>query len=166
MTDAGSVEGRVRAVLDGLGVEFEVVRIDPAYADTAEFCARYGYSLDVSGNTIVVASKREPRQYSACVVSGSDRLDVNKTVRRLMGVSRLSFATAEQTTTLTGMDIGGVTVFALPDGLPVYVDEKLMGLEYVILGSGVRSSKIKVSPKVFLELPAAAVVPGLSKVGQ
>ena len=141
---------------------FEIIEIDPAYADTADFCSHYGYSLDVCGNTIIVGSKREPRQYSACVVRGSDRLDVNKTVRKLIGVSRLSFASAQETQALTGMALGGVTVFALPEGLPVYVDEKLMALDYVILGSGSRSSKIKVAPDVFRVLPGAAVVSGLS----
>ena len=162
MTEGTDIEDTVKAALQGLGVAFEIIEIDPAYADTADFCAHYGYSLDVCGNTIIVGSKREPRQYSACVVRGSDRLDVNKAVRKLMGVSRLSFASAQETQALTGMALGGVTVFALPKGLPVYVDEKLMALDYVVLGSGSRSSKVKVSPNVFRVLPGATIVRGLA----
>jgi prolyl-tRNA editing enzyme YbaK/EbsC (Cys-tRNA(Pro) deacylase) len=60
------------------------------------------------------------------------------------------------------MMIGGVTVFALPPDLPIYVDERLMSLDYVILGSGSRSSKVKTSPEVFLRLPQAKVIPGLA----
>jgi prolyl-tRNA editing enzyme YbaK/EbsC (Cys-tRNA(Pro) deacylase) len=153
---------RVLAVLDGLGVAYEVVECDPDFADTAAFCDRYRFPVENCGNTIVVASKREPVQYASCIVKGSSRLDVNKTVRRLMGVSRVSFASADQTMALTGMMIGGVTPFALPAGVPVYADEALMSLDYVILGSGTRSSKIKVCPEVILNVPNAQVIAGLS----
>ena len=79
-----------------------------------------------------------------------------------MGVSKLSFASADETMALTGMMIGGVTVFALPADLPVYVDDTLMALDWLILGGGNRSSKIKTSPEVFRRLPSATVVPGLA----
>jgi prolyl-tRNA editing enzyme YbaK/EbsC (Cys-tRNA(Pro) deacylase) len=156
------VERRVIHALESLGAAYEVVPIDPAYADTAEFCERYGYPPQQSGNTIICASKREPKQYSASVVAATTRLDVNHAVRRLMGVPRLSFATAEETMALTGMMIGGVTALALPPGLPLYVDQRLMSLDYVILGSGSRSSKIKTSPEVLTRLPNATVVAGLA----
>lgn len=160
--DGNEIEQRVIQVLDGLGLPYEVVPIDPAFADTAEFCERYGFAMDKSGNTIIVASKKEPRQYAACVVKATRRLDVNHAVRKLMGVARLSFATAEETMALTGMMIGGVTVFALPPELPIYVDDTLMTCDHVILGSGSRSSKIKIAPTVFTRLPSARVIPGLS----
>ena len=80
-----SDDAPVRRVLDGLGVPYEVVEIDPAFADTAAFCEKYGFGLDVSGNTIVVASKKEPKQYAACLVLAHTRLDVNHAVKRLMG---------------------------------------------------------------------------------
>ncbi len=156
------VEQRVIQVLDRLGVPYELIPIDPAYADTAAFCERYGVPLEHAGNTIIVASKKEPKQYSACVVKATTRLDVNHAVRRLMGAAKLSFASAEETGALTGMMIGGVTVFALPPDLPIYVDAKLMALPWLILGSGSRSSKIKTSPDVFRRLPGASVVPDLS----
>jgi prolyl-tRNA editing enzyme YbaK/EbsC (Cys-tRNA(Pro) deacylase) len=153
----------VTDALDMLGVPYEVMPIDPDYADTVAFCERYGVSLTNSGNTIIVGSKKEPKQYSACVIQATTRLDVNHTVRTLMGVSRLSFATAEETRALTGMLIGGVTVLALPPGLPIYVDEGLMEMPWIILGSGSRSSKIKTSPEVFRRLPGATIVKGLSR---
>ena len=161
-TGADAIERRVIQVLDELGLPYEVVAIDPAYADTALFCERYGFPMESSANTIIVGSRKEPRQYSACVVKATTRLDVNHAVRKLMGVSRLSFATAEDTMTLTGMLIGGVTVFALPQALPIYVDEALMPLEWVILGGGSRSTKIKISPDVFRRLPGAQIIAGLA----
>lgn len=156
------IEQRVLTVLAGLGLPYELLPIDPDYADTAAFCARYGVPLERAGNTIIVASKKAPRQYSACVVKATHRLDVNHAVRRLMGVSKLSFASAEETQALTGMMIGGVTVFALPPDLPIYVDERLMALDWIILGSGSRSSKIKIAPAVFRRLAGAQVVAALS----
>ena len=159
---SGDIERRVVEVLGGLGVPYEWIEIDPAFADTAAFCAKYGSPLDRAGNTIIVASKKEPRQYAACVVLATTRLDVNHAVRSLLGVSKVSFASADETMALTGMLLGGVTVFALPEDLPIYVDDKLMALDWIILGSGSRSSKIKTSPEVFRRLPNARIVAGLS----
>ncbi|PYM95557.1 MAG: hypothetical protein DME04_04410 [Candidatus Rokuibacteriota bacterium] len=156
------IDPHVVRALDGLGVPYELMEIDPAFADTAACCEKYGLPLESAGNTIVVASKKEPRQYSACVVKATTRLDVNRAVRSLMGVSKVSFASAEETKALTGMMLGGVTVFALPSDLPIYVDDRLMELPWVILGSGSRSSKIKIAPEVFRRIPNATIVPGLA----
>jgi len=156
------IDPHVVQALDGLGVPYELMEIDPAFADTAACCEKYGLPLESAGNTIVVASKKEPRQYSACVVKATTRLDVNRAVRSLMGVSKVSFASAEETKALTGMMLGGVTVFALPSDLPIYVDDRLMELPWVILGSGSRSSKIKIAPEVFRRIPNATIVPGLA----
>jgi prolyl-tRNA editing enzyme YbaK/EbsC (Cys-tRNA(Pro) deacylase) len=161
-TDGDDIERRVGTILEGLGLSYELIPIDPAYADTADFCAHYGSRLDRAANTIVVASKKEPKQYAACVALATTRLDVNHAVRRLMGVSRLSFASADETKALTGMMIGGVTVFALPPDLPIYIDEAVMAPDWIILGSGSRSSKIKVSPDALKRLSNATVVPGLA----
>jgi prolyl-tRNA editing enzyme YbaK/EbsC (Cys-tRNA(Pro) deacylase) len=154
---------RVREELARSGLPYEWIPIDPEYADTASFCERYGYPLDHSANTIVVASKKEPKRYAACVLRADMRLDVNRAVRQLLGVSRLSFADPDETMRLTGMTIGGVTVLALPAALPLYVDDRLMELDYVILGSGDRSAKIKISPGVFRALPGARIVADLAK---
>jgi prolyl-tRNA editing enzyme YbaK/EbsC (Cys-tRNA(Pro) deacylase) len=154
-----AVERRVVAVLDGLGVPYEVQPIDPAFADTAAYCQRYGVPLDHAANTIIVVSKREPRRYAACVVTATTRLDVNRAVRRLLDASKVSFASADETRELTGMLLGGVTVFALPAELPIYIDDKVMQLEWAILGSGSRSSKIRVAPEALRRLPNAQVVP-------
>jgi prolyl-tRNA editing enzyme YbaK/EbsC (Cys-tRNA(Pro) deacylase) len=163
MSDDADVERKVAASLEALGAPFELLRIDPDFADTAAFCEKYGIPLDHSGNTIIVASKKEPRQYCACLVLATTRLDVNHTVRKLLGGSRVSFATAEETQALTGMMIGGVTLLALPADLPVYVDERIMSLDYVILGGGSRSSKIKISPDALKRLPSLSVVAGLAQ---
>jgi prolyl-tRNA editing enzyme YbaK/EbsC (Cys-tRNA(Pro) deacylase) len=160
--DGEEIERRVIAVLDALGVPYELHRIDPAFADTAAYCQEYGSSPEHAANTIIVVSKKEPRQYAACVVKATRRLDGNHTVRRLMGASRISFASAEETRVLTGMMLGGVTVLTLPPEMPVYVDETLMDLPWIILGGGSRSSKIRVSPEIFHKIPGASIVPGLS----
>jgi prolyl-tRNA editing enzyme YbaK/EbsC (Cys-tRNA(Pro) deacylase) len=99
------------------------------------------------------------------VVLATTRLDVNHAVRKAMGVSRLSFATAEETRALTGMMIGGVTVFALPADMPVYVDARVMAPDWIILGGGSRSTKVKASPEVLRRLPGVQVIEGLALDG-
>lgn len=151
------VEQEVRAAVAGLGMEHEMLPCDPDLADTAAFCAHYGYDLDRSANTIVVASKRPPGHYAACVVLANTRLDVNKTVRNLMEVRKLSFAPADVTAEVTGMIMGGVTPFALPDDVPIYVDAAVMERDWVILGGGSRSLKIKISPAALLAVGGQAI---------
>jgi prolyl-tRNA editing enzyme YbaK/EbsC (Cys-tRNA(Pro) deacylase) len=157
-----AIEQRVCQVLDGLGVSYELIPIDAAFADTAAFCERYGFPADHSVNTIIVGSKKDPKQYCACLVLATMRLDVNHTVRKLMDVSRASFAAADDTIALTGMMIGGVTVFALPPELPIYVDARIMALDYVILGGGSRSLKIKVAPEALRRLPQVSIISELA----
>src|SRR6266481_5202084 len=156
-----SPEELVAAVVAKLGVPYELIRIDPAFADTAAFCEKYGYPVERSCNTIIVASKKEPKTFVACVVLAHTRLDVNKRVTKLMGVSKASFASAEEMMALTGMQVGGVTPFALPPGMPLYIDDRIPGLDWIILGGGGRSLKIKTSPAVFEKL-GAEVVAGLA----
>ncbi len=162
MPTEAEIESGVRSALERLDIIYEWIEIDPSYADTAQFCEHYGYTLEESGNTIIVASKRGEKKFCACIVSGVDRLDVNKTVRRLMGVSRASFASPEETAELTGMLIGGVTPFALPDDLPIYVDEKLRSLGSIILGSGSRSAKLKIALSELAKIPSVEFIDGLS----
>ena len=156
------IDARVRASLEALGVAYEVMQIDPDFADTAQFCEKYGIPLDHSANTIIVASKKDPKQYCACVVLATTRLDVNHAVKKLMGAPRVSFASADETKALTGMMIGGVTVFALPGDLPLYVDDRIMSLDWVIVGGGGRDTKIRTSPEVFRRMPNTTIVPALA----
>ena len=155
-----------RAVLDraleGLGVEYELFPCDPALADTAAFCAAYGFSPEDSANTIVVIGKSSPPRYAACVVLATHRLDVNRAVRDRLGTRKASFASADETRELTGMEIGGVTAFGLPDGLPLLVDAAVMARERIVLGGGSRSWKVIAAPDILTRLPGVEVVEGLA----
>lgn len=153
---------RVIAALEAVGMPYEVLPCDPELADTAAFCAHYGYSLDESANTILVASKRPPGRVAACVVLASTRLDVNRRVRELLEVKKVSFAPPELTTELTDMLIGGVAPFGLPGDMPVLVDAAVMDRPQVILGAGTRSAKIRIAPAALNAIPTAEVVEGLA----
>ena len=158
--DAG--RERLEAALGPLGVAFELFPCDPALADTAQFCEAYGFSPDESANTIVVVGKADPRRYAACVVLATHRLDVNRAVRDRLGTRKASFAGADETRELTGMEIGGVTPFGLPDGLPVWVDAAVMARPRVVLGGGSRSWKVIAPPEILLRLPLAEAVDSLA----
>jgi prolyl-tRNA editing enzyme YbaK/EbsC (Cys-tRNA(Pro) deacylase) len=154
-------EQAVLEALEKLGVPFEPFRIDPAFADTGAFCEKYGYPSERTCNTIIVGSKKEPKQYCACTVLSPNKLDVNKKVTKLMGVSKASFASAGEMQALTGMQVGGVTPFSLPAGLPLYVDSRVMEPDWVIIGGGGRSLKVKISPQAFVKV-GAQVIEGLA----
>jgi prolyl-tRNA editing enzyme YbaK/EbsC (Cys-tRNA(Pro) deacylase) len=152
----------VRARLDALDAEYEVMECDPALADTAAFVAAYGVPLDRSANTIVVASKGSAPTYVACVILATTALDVNNVVRHEMGVRKASFASPDPVRALTGMEIGGVTPPGLPADLPVLVDPRVMEPDWIVLGGGNRSSKLRIAPSVLARLPSVRVVPGLA----
>lgn len=156
------IERKVEAALEALGGQYERIPCDPELADTRAFCERYGVSPEESANAILVASKKEPRRYAACLVLATTRLDVNHAVRRLMGVKKLSFASPEQTVAVTGMMVGGVTAFGLPADLPLYIDSRVMDLDSVVIGGGSRSCKLRLSPELFRKLPQARIVDGLA----
>ncbi|MEP6802803.1 MAG: YbaK/EbsC family protein [Acidobacteriota bacterium] len=160
--DCDPAWGRVRAALQDLGVTYEPMACDPDFADTAAFCQRYGIRPEESANTILVASRQEPKAWSASLVLSHTRLDVNHVVRRLMGAKRISFASGEETVAKTGMMIGGVSLFGLPPDIPIYVDSRVMDAPRVVIGGGSRSWKVLVAPSMLLRLPGVSVVPGLA----
>ncbi len=139
------------------GIAYEVMECDPDFADTEAFCARYGVAKQNAVNTIIVAVKTEPKTYVACALLATTKIDVNHKLSRILGIKRLSFASADETKALTGQLIGGVTLFGLPDSLTIYVDRAVMDAEYVLVGGGNRSTKIRLVPAELLKLPNARV---------
>jgi prolyl-tRNA editing enzyme YbaK/EbsC (Cys-tRNA(Pro) deacylase) len=157
MTDASLLHPRVRESLDAAHIEYEVLACEPELADTAEFCRHYGIPIEEACNAILVAVKTEPRRYVACLVRADTKLDVNRKVAALVGIKRLSFASAEETAELTDMLIGGVTIAGLPPEMPIYVDARVMERPRVIIGGGNRHSKARLAPAEILKLPNASV---------
>src|ERR1035437_950524 len=153
---------RLEASLVGHG-EYELFACDPALADTAAFCAAYGFALEDAANTIVVVGKSDPPRYAACIVLATRRLDVNRTIRDRLATRRASFASAEETRALTGQEIGGVTAFGLPDGLPIWVDAAVMERPRIVLVGGSRRWKVLAPPSILITLPGVAVVEGLAR---
>lgn len=155
---------RVLAALTSLEIGHEIIECSPELSDTKVFCDHYGYSLDQSANVIVAVGKTEPRQFAACVLLATSRLDINRCVRKRMGVRRASFASSEETRSMTGMEIGGVTALALPESLPIWVDHRVMEPEFIILGGGSRSIKIKVSPNIFERIDNTTIIENLASI--
>ena len=117
--------------------------IDPTHADTASFCAAYDVAPGASANCVVVAGRRgEVTTYAAVMVLATHRADVNGIVRRHLGVRKISFAPHDDAVGLTGMEFGGITPVGLPDGWPVLVDEAVVAAGEVVVGSGLRRSKL------------------------
>ena len=157
-----SISSEVASVMGALNIEHTVIDCEPEFADTQKFCDHYGYSADESVNVLLIASKKGEPKYAACVVLATCRLDVNKTARKKLGVSRISFASPEQTRELSGMELGGVTPFGMPENVPVWIDSRVMECSQIILGGGNRSSKIVLSPAMLLKIPNVEVVENLA----
>lgn len=159
--DDTAVPDSLRAILESLGVPYEIFPCDPALADTAAFCEAYSFDPADSANTILVVGKSNPPKHAACVVLATNRLDVNRAVKQKIG-ARASFAPSEDTRSITGMEIGGVTVFGLPAELPIWVDARVMTRERIVLGGGSRSCKVLAAPAILRALPNVEIVEGLA----
>ena len=151
-----------------LEIEYEVMACDPTLADTATFCAAYDIDHSDSANAILVAGKtrnNEPAPFALCLVLATHRLDVNGTVRRRLGTRKASFASADETTGITGMQIGGVTPFGLPASrnIPIWIDAAVMVRRQVVVGGGSRDRKLLLPPVGLLSLPLAEAVEGLAQ---
>lgn len=164
-SDAGAspTNDSVVDALNATSVEWEIVDCDPDLADTAAFCEAYGFAMEDSANTILVSGKADPPVMAACIVLAHTRLDVNKVVRKRLGTRKASFASAADTEAMTGMIIGGVTPFGLPDSLPIWVDERVMERERIVLGGGGRDRKVLAPPSVLIAI-GAEVVADLAKL--
>jgi prolyl-tRNA editing enzyme YbaK/EbsC (Cys-tRNA(Pro) deacylase) len=144
--------------------EVLVAPIDPTLADTAAFCEAYEVGLDISANCVVVAGKREGvTRYAACIILATTRADVNGVVRKMLDVRKASFAPMAEAVELTGMEYGGITPIGLPEDWPILVDSRVVAAPHVIIGSGVRHSKIALPGPALGMLPHAQVVEGLAK---
>jgi prolyl-tRNA editing enzyme YbaK/EbsC (Cys-tRNA(Pro) deacylase) len=136
-----------------------VAAIDPGLADTAAFCANYEISMADGANCVIVQARRGERTwYAACLVRGSDRADVNGVVRRHLDARKLSFASMDDAVALTGMEYGGITPLGLPDDWAILVDESVAAHERLIIGSGIRGSKLLVTGAFLASLPNAEVL--------
>jgi prolyl-tRNA editing enzyme YbaK/EbsC (Cys-tRNA(Pro) deacylase) len=152
----------VTDALDALGFSYEALACDPALADTAAYSEAYRIPLDRCANTLVVVSKRGPQRVAACVALAGTRLDVNGAVRDRLGAPKVSFAGPDDTAALTGMELGGVAPFGLPDDMPVLVDARVLDHDWVIVGGGTRDVKLRLDPRVFSKAPRTSVVAGLA----
>jgi prolyl-tRNA editing enzyme YbaK/EbsC (Cys-tRNA(Pro) deacylase) len=159
-----AADPNVIAAMNQNGVQFEEMECDPDLADTAAFCEAYNIPVEQSANAILVASRKPEGHQAVCLVLAQTRLDVNGAVRRKLGVRKVSFAPADLTFELTGQEIGGVTVFGLPEGLPVWVDSRVLEPEWVIIGAGTRSAKIKLDPSQLDGLEGFEIVENLAKL--
>ena len=144
--------------------EVLVAEIDPELADTAAFCARYDVALDVSANCVVIAARRgELTRYAACVVLATTRADVNGVVRRHLDARKASFAAMDDAVAHTGMEYGGITPLGLPADCPVLIDRAVVEAGVVVVGSGVRRSKLALPGTALAALPAAEVIDDLAR---
>lgn len=141
-----------------------VAEIDPDLADTAAFCDRYGVPATQSANCVVISGKREGEvKFAACVVLATSRADVNGAARRALDVRKASFAATDTAVELTGMEYGGITPIGLPAGWPILVDAAVTATEAVVIGSGVRRSKLALAGKSLADLPGVMVMDGLGR---
>lgn len=159
----GLVAEPVAAALAASGLDVLASPIDAELADTAAFCEHYGVAPEHSANCVVIAGKRGGEiSYAACVVLATTRADVNGVVRRRLDARKASFAPMDAAVELTGMEYGGITPIGLPPSWPVLVDAAVLERDVVVIGSGLRRSKLALAPTLLTQLPTAEVVEGLA----
>lgn len=143
--------------------EAAVMEIDPALSDTAAFCERYETGLETAANCVIVKAKRAEREwYAALVLLATTRADVNSVVRKHLDARKVSFAPMEEAVRLTGMEYGAITPLGLPPEWPILIDSRVAESERVIIGSGLRASKLSVPGSFLSQIPQATVLANLA----
>ncbi len=141
-----------------------VAEIDASLSDTAAFCEHYRVDMAQAANCVILEAKRaENIWYAACVILGSTRADVNGTGRRTLDARKVSFAPMQEAVDRTGMEYGAITPVGLPQEWPILIDKRVADANYVIIGSGLRKSKLTVPGSFLAGLPNAQVIEGLAK---
>jgi len=154
----------VAGALESVKAPVGIAEIDPDLADTAAFCEAYSSPLEASANCVVVAGKRAGElRYAAALVLATTRADVNNVIRKRMDVRKVSFAPMDEAVELTGMAYGGITPVGLPADWPILVDSAVAQAPELVIGSGIRGSKLLVTGEALAALPGAQVVDGLAK---
>ncbi|MEO8888652.1 MAG: YbaK/EbsC family protein [Jatrophihabitantaceae bacterium] len=158
------VAAPVATAIAQAGVDVLAAPIDPSLADTAEFCEHYGVALQVSANCVVIAGRRgDTVSYAACVVLATTRADVNGLVRRRLDARKASFAPMDEAVALSAMEYGGITPIGVPSNWPVLVDAAVLAQDVVVIGSGLRRSKLAIASAELAGLPGAEVIDGLAR---
>ena len=159
---AAPVAAALRVLPAELAAAVTVAEIDPTLADTAAFCAHYGVLAAESANCVVVAGRRgEVTTLAACVVLATTRADVNGLLRRTIGAKKISFAAMDVAVSASGMEYGGITPIGLPADWPIFIDHAVVDAGDVVVGSGLRRSKIVVAGATLAALPNATVLDDL-----
>jgi prolyl-tRNA editing enzyme YbaK/EbsC (Cys-tRNA(Pro) deacylase) len=147
-------------MLDRIGA----VEIDPAVSDTTATQQAFGLPLDSLANCVVVGGKREGvERIAASLVLATTRVDVNNMVKRRLDVRKASFLPIDRTVELTKMEYGGITPIGLPDGWPVLVDARVVVVDVIVIGSGIRKSKLLLPGSLVPHLANVEIVEGLAR---
>lgn len=143
----------------GFGVGIYVVAINPEVSDTAAFCETYNVPRGISTNCIIVEAKHADKTwYAACLILADNTIDVNGKVRKYLNARKVSFAPKDTTLALTQMEYGGITPLGLPETWPILIDKNVCAKQQLIIGGGVRSSKILVETAVLTSLEHAVTI--------
>lgn len=145
------------------GEKIGVTEIDPSLSDTVAFCEKYGVGREKAANCVILEAKRSDKTwFAACVIFGDTRADVNGVVRKTLNARRVSFAPMEKAVSESSMEYGAITPVGLPDTWSIIVDQAVVDCEYVIIGSGIRQSKLAIPGYLFSSLPNVQVLEGVA----
>lgn len=143
-----------------------VALIDATLSDTAAFCDAYQIKMNQAANCVILEAKRgDTTWYAACLILATDRADINGVIRKTLGARKISFAPMDTAINLTGMEFGGITPVGLPADWPILIDKNILDVEHVIIGSGVRGSKILIKTTALASLPNTTILDMAKKDG-
>ena len=136
--------------------------LDPELADPEVMTREFGMDLALSSNCILVAGKRAGEErIAACVVRATTNADVNHVVKKRLDVRKASFWPQDRAVEASGMEYGGITPVGLPEDWRLFIDGAVAERATVLIGSGVRHSKLLVPGALLVALPGAERVKDL-----
>lgn len=144
--------------------EIFVVKIDHKYAGGEEFCEHYNIDKMDGFNCLIVSCKRKDVvKYCALLVPVGYRYDMSGVVKKYTDSRKVAVAPLDYVLEKTNMEYGSITPIGLPSEWKILIDSKINDVKYVVLGSGLKHSKLLINTKLLLSMNNVEVIDKIAK---
>ena len=147
--------------------EILVAEIDPTCADGNTLCETYNLDHKMSIKCLIVESNDDDKEkVRAAILLPIDYKYSSSTVKKILESRDVTFSPLEEIIEATGMEYGSITPIGLPENYHILIDPLVLDNERIIVGGGLKKSKILMPSQTLLEIPNSKIVENLSKVDE
>ncbi|OGY36914.1 MAG: hypothetical protein A3E36_02250 [Candidatus Andersenbacteria bacterium RIFCSPHIGHO2_12_FULL_45_11b] len=149
--DLAQKEDLVRQIARSAGIEYVIITHKQGGSTTADAENALQESSERILKTLVLIDERAKKSVGI-IIRGDKRLSMQK-LKKLTGLKKLKFASAEQVEAITGFSLGGVPPVAVIRCDIAIVSTDVLLMDYVIGAGGHPYCGMKFSPNELRKIP-------------